>query len=67
MIGSPSTIGIGLPAPHRLGERRARIKALQARPEAILLKEELGVLRKLTVQAAEAVEAFGEVLEGNAT
>lgn len=40
------------------------LEALQARPEAILLKEEMGVLRKLTAQAAEAVEAFGEVLEG---
>ena len=40
------------------------LEALQARPEAILLKEELGLLRKLTTQAAEAMEAFVEVLEG---
>ena len=40
------------------------LEALQARPEAILLKEELGLLRKLTTQAAEAMEAFAEVLEG---
>ena len=38
------------------------LEALQARPEAILVKVELGLLRKLTTQAAEATEAFGEML-----
>lgn len=39
------------------------LEALQTRPEALFIKEELGLLRRLTTQAAEAVEAFGEVLE----
>ncbi len=38
------------------------LEALATRPEAVFLKEELGVLRKLTAQAAEALEAFSEVL-----
>jgi hypothetical protein len=38
------------------------LEALAARPEAILIKEELGVLRKLTAQAAEAIEAFAAVI-----
>ena len=38
------------------------LEALAARPEALFLKEELGVLRKLTAQAAEALEAFAEVM-----
>jgi hypothetical protein len=40
------------------------LENLQARPEALFIREELGVLRKLTTQAAEAVETFGDVLEG---
>lgn len=40
----------------------AGLEALQALPEAILIKEQLGVLRKLTTQAAEALEAFSEVI-----
>jgi hypothetical protein len=38
------------------------LEALQGRPEAVFLKEELGVLRKLTAQAAEALEAFAAVI-----
>ena len=38
------------------------LEALQALPEAILIKEQLGVLRKLTTQAAEALETFSEVI-----
>ena len=38
------------------------LEALAARPEALFLKEELGVLRKLAAQAAEALEAFSEVI-----
>ena len=38
------------------------LEALISRPEAIFLKEELGVLRKLTTQAAEALETFSEVI-----
>ena len=38
------------------------LEALQTLPEAVLLKEQLGVLRKLTSQAAEALEAFSEVI-----
>lgn len=38
------------------------LEALAARPEALFLKEELNVLRKLAAQAAEALEAFGEVI-----
>lgn len=38
------------------------LESLISRPEAIFLKEELGVLRKLTTQAAEALEAFSEVI-----
>lgn len=38
------------------------LEALQALPEAILIKEQLDVLRKLTTQAAEALETFSEVI-----
>ena len=38
------------------------LEALAARPEALFLREELGVLRRLTAQAAEALEAFSELL-----
>lgn len=38
------------------------LEALQTCPEALFIKEELGLLRLLTTQAAEAVEAFGEIL-----
>ena len=38
------------------------LEALQALPEAVLVKEQLGVLRKLAAQAAEALEAFSEVI-----
>jgi len=34
--------------------------------ESILLKDKLHTLRKLVAQAAETVEAFGEVLKGGA-
>jgi hypothetical protein len=40
----------------------AGLEALQALPEAILIKEQLGVLRKLTSQAAEVLETFSEVI-----
>lgn len=36
------------------------------RPEAILLKDELGILAKFIAQAAEAVEAFSDALQGGA-
>ncbi len=42
------------------------LDALMPRPEAILIKGELGILRKLIAQAAEAVEVFGETLQGGA-
>ena len=42
------------------------LEALMPRPEAILLKDELGILRKLVAQTAEAVEAFSDVLQGGA-
>lgn len=42
----------------------AGLEALAGRPEAALVKEELGVLGKLVVQAAEAVETFAETLTG---
>ena len=38
------------------------LEALQALPEAVLVKDQLGVLRKLAAQAAEALEAFSEVI-----
>ena len=38
------------------------LEALISLPEALFLKEELGVLRKLTTQAAEALEAFSEII-----
>jgi hypothetical protein len=38
------------------------LEALQALPEAILIKEQLEVLRKLTTQVAEALETFSEVI-----
>ena len=38
------------------------LEALQQLPEAILVKDQLGVLRKLTTQAAEALEMFSEVI-----
>lgn len=38
------------------------LEALQALPEAVLIKEQLGVLRKLTMQAAEALETFSEII-----
>jgi hypothetical protein len=39
------------------------LEALRALPEAVLVKEQLGVLRKLlAAQAAEALEAFSEVI-----
>ena len=43
------------------------LEALISRPEALFLKEELGVLRKLTTQAAEALEAFSELISANPT
>ena len=43
------------------------LEALQALPEAILIKEQLGVLRKLTSQAAEALEAFGDLMNAPST
>ena len=38
------------------------LEALISRPEALFLREELSVLRRLTTQAAEALEAFSEVI-----
>jgi hypothetical protein len=42
------------------------LEALMPRPEAILIKDELGILAKFIAQAAEAVEAFSDVLQGGA-
>ena len=42
------------------------LEALMPRPEAILLKDELGILAKFIAQAAEAVEAFSDALQGGA-
>jgi hypothetical protein len=38
------------------------LEALAARPEGLFIKEELGVLGKLTNQAVEALEAFGALI-----
>ena len=42
------------------------LESLISRPEAIFLKEELGVLRKLTTQAVETLEAFSDVISAKA-
>jgi hypothetical protein len=42
------------------------LEALARLPEAILIREEINVLKKLTAQAAEAVETFAEALTGSA-
>ena len=42
------------------------LEALMPRPEAILLKDEFGILAKFIAQAAEAVEAFSDALQGGA-
>ena len=43
------------------------LEVLQALPEAVLVKEQLGVLRKLTSQAVEALEAFGDLMNAPST
>ena len=42
------------------------LEALMPRPDAILIKDELGILAKFIAQAAEAVEVFSDVLQGGA-
>ena len=42
----------------------AGLEALQARPEALFIKEELRVLHTLTMQTVEVLETFSEVITG---
>jgi hypothetical protein len=42
------------------------LEALMPRPEAVLLKDELGILANFIAQASETVEAFSETLKGGA-
>ena len=43
------------------------LEGLQALPEAVLVRDQLGVLRKLATQAVEALEAFSEVISATPT
>lgn len=42
------------------------LEALLPRPEAILLKYELGISRKLVTQTADVAQAFNDMVQGGA-